>query len=320
MIDLGYLQRYKILPSAHWERTVATAYLPMERLSGTRLELHGFAPPATPVIYASNSTQKYDFLSFRSAMWARRVPLVMITKAKNYHVRWMRPVMEHTGVVPLASKGYVLLRDVSDTVGRRPTEDEYRALRAHLDLDAPLPDTPLAAALRSKRRDILGVAFDPSGSSLRDAWRATYRALLGESLRLAREAVAAGHSLHIYPEGTVSSRLGRGRIGAVTFARALGIPLAPAGISGSRDVYIGQTPMLRGGTLRLRFGEPWHPDLAELPDDFRPFDPEHEREHRAVLQSATDALMDRINALIDPACQRQEGHVPDGTRGTRRFL
>jgi hypothetical protein len=96
---------------------VAATYQPLERLTGTRLALEGFTPPTTPVIYASNSSQKYDFLSFRSAMWARGVPIATITKAKNYHVAWMRPVMENTGVIPLASKGYVILRDVTDTVG-----------------------------------------------------------------------------------------------------------------------------------------------------------------------------------------------------------
>lgn len=320
MIDLGYLASYRILPSARWERAVAAMYLPLERLTGTRLSLEGFEPPASPVLFASNSTQKYDFLSFRSAMWARGVPLTMITKAKNYHVRWMRPVMENTGVVPLASRGYVLLRDVTDTVGRRPTEDEYRALRDHLDEGVPLADTPLTRALRERPRSILGVAYDPAALSLRSAWQQTYRALLGESLRLARAAVEAGSSLHIYPEGTVSSRLGRGRIGAVSFARGLGLPIVPAGISGAREVYVGQTPWLRGGTLRLRFGEAYRPELSALPDDFRPFDPDHERAHRATLQAATDDLMQRLNALIDPACQRAEGHVGDGTRGTKRFL
>lgn len=320
MIDLDYLARYRILPSARWQRAVAATYQPIERLTRTRLALEGFTPPASPVIYASNSSQKYDFLSFRSAMWARGVPIATITKAKNYHVAWMRPVMENTGVIPLASKGYVILRDVTDTAGRRPTEDEYRALRDHLDADVALPDGELTRALRGTPRRVLGVPFDPRGESLREVWQKTYRALLGESLRLARVAVSAGHSLHIYPEGTVSARLGRGRIGAVSFARALGVPLLPVGFSGAREVYVGQTPLVRGGTLTMRFGEAFAPDLAGLPDGFVPFDAAHERAHRDVLQRATDALMDRIDALLSPAYQRREGFVSEGTRGTRRFL
>jgi len=320
VIDLGYLAQYRILPSAPWQRVVAAAYQPLERLTRTRLVFHDFQPPPRPVIYASNSSQKYDFLSFRSAMWARRVPVATITKAKNYHVAWMRPVMEHTGVVPLASKGYVILRDTTAVLGRRLTEDEYRALRDHLDDDRALPETPAFVALQSTRRDILGVAFDPSHTTLRKVWQQVYQSLLGEALRLSREALHAGHSLHIYPEGTVSSRLGRGRIGAMMFAQALGAEVLPVGIGGARGAFVGQTPLVRGGDIDFRFGTAYRPDLGALPDDFRAFDPVHERRDRAVLQAATDDLMARINTLLPPELQHRPDHGPDGTRGTRRFL
>ena len=320
MIDLGYLARYRILPSAPWQRAVAAAYQPLERLTRTRLIFHDFQPPPRPVIYASNSSQKYDFLTFRSAMWARDLPVATITKAKNYHVAWMRPVMENTGVVPLASKGYVILRDATAALGRRPTEDEYRALRDHLDRDEPLPDAPPFLTLRTRPRDILGRPFDPATTSLRAAWQAVYSALLGEAVRLCREAVAAGHSIHIYPEGTVSSRLSAGRIGAMMFAQSLGLPIVPVGISGAREAFRGATPLLRGGTIDFRFGAAYRPDLSDLPADFRAFDPAHERRDRDVLQRATDDLMTRINGLLAPDYQRRDDHVPDGTRGTKRFL
>lgn len=320
MIDLPYLSRYRVLPSASWQRAVAAVYLPMEALTRTRMAFEGFSPPASPVLYASNSSQKYDFTAFRSAMWARSLPIATITKAKNYHIGWMRRLMEHIGVVPLASKGYVILRDASAVLQRRPTEAEYRALRDHLDGDTPLSDAPELRALGDMSRDILGVRFDPATQTLREAWRGVYRALLGESLRLCREAVAAGHSIHIYPEGTVSSRLGPGRIGAVQFAHALGLALVPVGINGARRAYVGQTPLLRGGEMVFRFGEAYHPDLRALPEDFCAFDPAHERRHRDTLQAATDALMGRIDALLSPELQRRADHVPDGTQGTKRFL
>jgi 1-acyl-sn-glycerol-3-phosphate acyltransferase len=320
MIDLGYLARYRILPDRRWQRVVAATFMPIEAATRTRLVLHDFAAPVAPVLYASNSSQKYDFLTFRSAMWARDLPIATITKAKNYHVAWMRPVMEHTAVVPLASKGYVILRDATATLGRRPTEDEYRSLRDHLDRDEALPDTAAFLTLRTRPRDILGRPFDPATTYLRAAWQGVYGALLGEALRLCREAIAGGHSIHIYPEGTVSSRLGRGRIGAMMFAQALGIPVVPVGISGAREAFHGGTPLLRGGTIDFRFGPAYTPDLSALPADFRAFDPAHERRDRDVLQRATDDLMDRINGLLAPDYQRRDDHVPDGTRGTKRFL
>ena len=162
--------------------------------------------------------------------------------------------------------------------------------------------------------------FDPATRSLREVWRAVYRALLGEALRFAREAVAAGLSIQIYPEGTVASRLGQGRIGVMLFAHALGVPVVPAGMSGCREVFRGASAALRAGTVDVRFGAPHRPDLTALPEGFRAFDPDHEDQHRAALQGATDALMTRLDALLAPAYQHRDDHLHDGTVGTRRFL
>ncbi len=320
MLTLPYLARYDVIPSRLWEGAVAGLFCRYEDVTGTRLALHGFTPPARPVLYATNSTQKYDFMTFRSAMRRNGQSLVTVTKAKNYHSPVMRPVLERTGVIPLASRGYVILVDARAVFGREASDEEYRAMRDHLDRGVDLPAGPHFDALRARPRDILGVAFDPRAETLRDAWRKGYSKLLGEALRFARASIAAGYSVQIYPEGTVSSRLGKGRIGAMVFARALGVEVVPVGMSGCRDVFVGPSLRLRGGVVDLRFGAPYEPDFTGLAEDFAPFDPDHEDRGRPALQRATDDLMDRIDALLSPACRRQEGFTPDGTRGTRRFL
>jgi 1-acyl-sn-glycerol-3-phosphate acyltransferase len=320
MLDLDYLARYRVLPDPLWEGAVAGGFGRCEDLTRTRLALHDFAPPESPVLYATNSTQKYDFMTFRSAMRRRGQRIVTVTKAKSYHDRLMEPVLARTGVIPLASRGYVILADTTRTAGRRPTEEEYRACRDHLDRGAELPSTAFFDGLRTRPRSILGVPFDPATRGLREAWRAVYRALLGEALRFAREAVAAGFSIHIYPEGTVASRLGKGRVGVIQLAQALGVRVVPVGMSGCRQVFLGASAALRGGTVDLRFGAAYLPDLAALPGGFRAFDPDDEDRHRATLQGATDALMTRIDALLAPAYQHRDDHLHDGTLGTRRFL
>ena len=320
MLDLAYLARYQVLPSSRWEGAVAGGFLRYEDLTGTRLARHGFRPPERPVLYTTNSSQKYDFMTFRSAMRRERQRVVTVTKARSYHSALMRPILEHTGVIPLASRGYVILCDASHVFRRRPTDAEYRALRDHLDRGDDLPKTPSFKALQARPRSVLGVRFDPRDTPLRTAWSEAYRCLLGEALRFAREAVAAGYSINIYPEGTVSSRLGKGRIGAMTFARALGVDVVPVGMSGCREVFRGPSLALRGGTVDLRFGEAYTPDLTGLAPDFVPFDPAHEALARPVLQRATDDLMGRIDALLAPSYQHRDGHVADGTRGTQRFL
>lgn len=319
MLDLAYLSRYSALPDARWESAVAAAYLGMERATGTRVTARDFVEPAGPVLYATNSTQKYDFLTFRGVTRRAGQRVVTVTKARSYHSRVMEPVLAHTGVIPLASRGYVLLMDAARVFGRRPSDEEYRACRDHLDRGTALPPAPHFDALQSTPRSVLGVPFDPSRGTLRDCWRGCYRALLGEALRFARESVAAGCSVHMYPEGTVSSRLGPGRIGAVMFAHALGVPIVPAGMSGCRAVFRGQSMALRGGDVEVRFGESYLPALDDLPAGFRAFDPDHEDAARPALQRATDDLMDRLDALLSPDCRRAD--LPhDGTVGTRRFV
>jgi len=68
MLDLPYLARYRVLPDPLWEDAVAGGFVRYEDLTRTRLVLHGFVPPASPVLYATNSTQKYDFTAFFDAL------------------------------------------------------------------------------------------------------------------------------------------------------------------------------------------------------------------------------------------------------------
>jgi 1-acyl-sn-glycerol-3-phosphate acyltransferase len=318
VLDRRYLEGYRVLPSRPWEAAVTGAFHAMGLLAGARVTVRDFRAPPGPVIFASNSTQKYDFMPLRQEAARLGWPLVTVTKAKNYHSRAMRPILERTGVLPLASKGYVLLVDAVGALGRRPDEAAYRHLRRHLDEGTPLPETPDFLALQRQPRTILGYPYHPSKEPLREGWRRAYRGLLGETLRLAREAAAAGHHLHIYPEGTVSSRLGPGRSGVMQLAWALGLPVVPLAMSGCRGAFRGQQPLLRGGEIELRFGEPYVPDLAALPGGFRPFDPDDEQLFRPVLQRATDELMARLDALL-PAELRGASDTA-AAHDTRRFL
>jgi 1-acyl-sn-glycerol-3-phosphate acyltransferase len=319
VLDRRYLADYRVLPSAAWEAAVTGAFHAMSLATRTRVTLRDARLPPGPVIFASNSTQKYDFMPLRQEAARLGWPLVTVTKAKNYHSRAMRPVLERTGVLPLASKGYVILVDVVASLGRRPEDAEYRALRRHLDEGVPLPESPDFLALQRRPRTILGYPYHPSSETLREGWRRAYRGLLGETLRLAREAVGAGHHLHIYPEGTVSGRLGPGRAGVMQLAWALDLPVVPLAMSGCRDAFRGQGLWLRGGEIELRFGEPYRPDLSALPPGFRPFDPDDEQTYRPALQRATDDLMDRLDALLPPGLRRA-AEAGDPGHDTRRFL
>jgi 1-acyl-sn-glycerol-3-phosphate acyltransferase len=321
MLDRDFFENYQVAPAARWQRSLCALWRALEGITGTRVTFEGFdGLPSRPALIATNATQKYDFLPIRAQLLRRRVPTVTLTKGKNYHHPVSAFLLGRLGVVPLASRGYLLVVDFLATIGRRPTEDEYRTLRNHVDRGVPLPEGETTRRLESTARALLGHPFAPGGERYRDLIRRVYAAVMAQTLRLTGEAVAAGHHVHIYPEGTVSSRMGQGRTGAVQLAWALGLPIVPAGISGCRGAFVGQAPLLRGGKISVRFGHPYALPATLLPADFIPFDPEHEQRNHGALQRATGALMARIEGLVDPELRPHQGFEPDGTQGIGRFL
>ncbi len=319
MLDRRFFESYRVTPSKPWERAVAGAWSAMERVTRTRVRFENLdALPKTPALIATNSTQKYDFMPIRAELRRRGIPTVTVTKGKNYHQPVMAFLLERLGVIPLASRGYLILVDFRSLFGRRAQEDEYRALRSHLDAGTELPAH--LAALDRTARSLLGYPFDPARDTWRTFVRRVYASVMAETRRLASVAVRAGHHVQMYPEGTVSSRLGTGRIGAVQLAWALRLPIVPAGMSGCAAAFRGGAPVLRGGDVVVRFGAPYTLGDALLPASFEPFEPEHEARHRPALEAATADLMRRIDALLDAPFQSRAGFSSDGTRGTHRFL
>jgi 1-acyl-sn-glycerol-3-phosphate acyltransferase len=318
VLTAAFYAGYRVLPTPWCERTARVVFTANAALARTRFRVEGLERPAGPVLFATNSTQKHDFLAFRYVMREAALPCVTVTKAKNYHDPVMRFLMRRLGVVPLASKGYFLLLDFTRALGRRPSDAEYRALRDHIDDGAPLPPGEPYRLLASRPRALLDHQLAPAVESYRDFVRRVYATSLAETLRLTRSAVAAGHHVQMYPEGTVAPRLGRGRPGAVQLAWALRIPIVPVGMSGCPGAFAGDSPLLRGGDITVRFGRPLEIPHGLLPADFRPFDPAHEVAHRDALLGFTDGrLMPAIDALLDPA-HRHAGFGPG--KGTRAFL
>lgn len=324
MLTPSFYRTYQVRPDPWCLRGVRALFGASVGLARTRIRAEGLDHiPPYPALFATNSTQKNDFMAFRWIMMHAGAPCVTVTKAKNYHDPVMRFLLRRLGVVPLASKGYFLLVDFTGTIGRRPDDGEYRALRDHIDHGSSLPPGAPFDTLSRRARTVLDQDFDPSAETYRDFVRRLYASSLAETLRLCREAVAAGHHVQMYPEGTVAPRLGRGRPGAVQLAWALGLPIIPVGMSGCPEAFVGDSPLLRlrGGDIAIRFGAPiaLPPDL--LPADFRPFDPAHEAAQREALGGFTDrTLMPAIDALLDPACRRAtDGQAARG-KGTRAFL
>jgi 1-acyl-sn-glycerol-3-phosphate acyltransferase len=110
------------------------------------------------------------------------------------------------------------------------------------------------------------------------------------SLDSARDVLARGRVLGMYPEGTRSpdGRLYRGHTGVVRLALGCRVPLVPVGISGTADVQRPGSNLPRPfKRIVIRFGAPM--DLARVEGASRA-DP-------LALRKLTDELMFEIRAL-----------------------
>ena len=114
------------------------------------------------------------------------------------------------------------------------------------------------------------------------------------ALETAREVLAAGRLLGLYPEGTRSldPYVHKGRTGVSRLSRECGVPVIPVGIEGTVEVQPVHSNFMRPfKTVTIRFGAPMRMSPASNPDD--PFE---DHDH-AVCRSFTDDLMHEIGRL-----------------------
>ena len=140
---------------------------------------------------------------------------------------------------------------------------------------------------------------------------------------LNREAFDKGLDLLVFPQGTRSIRLSRGRIGLSQTALHLKKTIVPVGCNGSDKVYTGNLPVGSGGHITYRIGEPLrYEEMSEfhIDEEFEPFTAEAENKHREKFQGYVDVVMERINGLLEPQYQFAEDLSSDGVAGSRRFL
>lgn len=128
-----------------------------------------------------------------------------------------------------------------------------------------------------------------------------------KALEAAIEVVAAGKSVVVYPEGTITFDPDlwpmAGKTGAARIALATGCPVIPIGQWGAHEIMWGRKvhfpKFLPRKTLKVKAGDPV--DLDDLRDV--PLSP-------ATLRTATDRIMAAITALVaDVRGERPPAHL-----------
>ncbi len=324
MIDLQSLNATDPIARDFWAygaASIAVAW--MRATPGNEYVIEGLENlPREPVIVAMNHSHMFDFLALRAPLLFKGHTFVSWVKARNYKHTGMNVFLSRTGNVPICSRGYIIAADYFELFGERMGEDEYRALRDHIDTGVELPPGKRYDIIQSKARPMLGWSFNANAMTYREGIQAAYSEFMQTSLRLTRQGINRGDKVHIYPQGTVASRLTRGRPGIIQAALAFGLPIVPVGVSGARDGYVATTPRPKrgAGSIVVRIGEVMDIDRSAFPGDFKAFDHEYEKRYDDVLMKETDKVMAGMNALLDPEDQFDPSEDVALKKGLKRFF
>jgi 1-acyl-sn-glycerol-3-phosphate acyltransferase len=332
VLDIPRLDRIRLEARPRWQRVVARGVLlpNYELLRKVEITFEGFEKvPREPVIFAMNHTDRYNYWPFQYHLWRHESRFTATwVKGKYYENPIVGKFMEMTNNLPTVSRGYIITKDLLANLGRRPTDDEYGALRHHVDAIAtgePADERtlPVPRAFLTTPRNILGRDFDPTRETWGEAIVATFSRMMQRFLQLHEEAFAIGLDLLVFPQGTRSIRLSRGHIGMSQVALRYGKTVVAVGCSGSDRVYPTSSPFAKPGRIVYRFGEPLtHDDAAawHVPEPFTPFDAKSEKKHRALFQSHVDEIMRRIDGLVDEPYRFAPDATSDGVKGSHRFV
>lgn len=333
MLDLPLLERLSLVRRPRSQRFMGTLLaVNYHWLPGVAIEVEqADRIPATPVVFAMNHTDRYNYFPFQFYLWRRfdRFTATWV-KGKYYESSLLARFMESMLQLPTVSRGYLIAKDFLAAVGRRPTESEYALLREAVDARAlgrpgSLPIPPLVPAeLYAAGRNPLGLRFDASQGDYADYIRLLFHAMMARFVALNREAVAIGLDLLVFPQGTRSRRLLPAHDGIAQMALHLRIPIVPIGCNGADLVYPGASPFARRGRIVYRIGEPI--SYAELQpfhiaEDYAPFSAEAERQYGDRFEAVASRVTNRIDGLLDPEYRRAPEIDDEATtRGVERFV
>ena len=334
MLDLPRLKRIRLMKRPIGQVFFGhTVLMPnYDHLPGIDIRLEGIENiPDEPVIYAMNHTDRFNYFPFMYKMWKLEERYITVwVKGKYYENPLVGTFMELTSNLPTVSRGYIITKDFALTLGRRPAEAEYDTLRTLVNKDAAPDEDPntvdtsgLPRELFEKKRNILGIDFDPAESSYAAGINQVFDAMMRQFVRLNERSFELGLDLLVFPQGTRSIRLPKGRIGMMEVAMRYKKTIVPIGCNGCDLVYTGSLPIGKKGTIVYRIGDPiTYDDLSEfhIDDPYEPFTAKAEHAHRDKFQGAVDVVMDRINDLLDPEYQFSDDLKSTGVRGTARFM
>lgn len=341
MLTLELMEQIEIRPVPWAQILTAGLFLaPIYNWPGRRTEITvehlERIPRRGRVILALNHTDRFNYWPLQYRLWREFDDMYTVTwvKGKYFNKPAMAAFMAATNNIPTPSRGYLITCDVLNTLGEPPSSELYRVLRDELDaherdlgaLRERASGQGVGAQVRrllETPRDLLGLRFDPQRESYFEAMDRLFSMMMRRFVALNEQALDMGHKIIVFPEGTRSLRLTKGRPGLAQMALRMDATVVPIGCNGSDDLYPGNSPISRGGEVVYRVGEPLTPEGELAPfaidEPYVPFTHEAERAHGETFAAMTELLMERIAALLDPRYLPEAGETTE-VQGAKRFI
>ena len=341
MLTLDVLDDITLAAKPWGQIAVAASFLaPVYQLPPTRTEIvfegaENLPDDDEPVIFAMNHTDRFNYWPFQYRLWRSHTKYTTTwVKGKYYNNKLLRSFMIKTNNLAVPSRGYLITADAATVLNHAPGNHTYRILRDAIDARetdtrkvreeaaergvlsevVPILDTP---------RNMLGLDFEPHRQNYLETMVELFSQMMERFVALNEQALRLGLNILVFPEGTRSIQLQEGKPGLAQMALRMKSTVIPVGCNGSDRVYPGDSPVPRGGRIVYRIGEAMTPEgeLADFQIDehFTPFTDQAQEQYSDRFYPMTELIMDKINALLDPRHQREEGKST-AVKGAQRFL
>jgi len=303
MIDLEYLKKISLSSNPIMQKLLATFFLtPNYRIFANvdiQVENIEKIPTDETVIFAMNHTDRFNYWPFQYKLWTiKNFPYTTVwVKGKYYRNYILGKVLDACNLIPVPSMGYLIEEFYKKKIGKRIDKSEYRIVRDVID-----GSQEIGEALQKIASETAGFLKDNFVEYL----KSYHEAIMDRVAALSKSALFEKNlNLIIFPEGTRSLKLGKGRTGLAQLVLNTGKKVVPVGCSNSDQIYTGSLPVAKSGKVIYRVGEPLSVEdqlkKYRIKERFKLFSRESQNKYKSQFEEVTRIIMESINSLIDEA-------------------
>ncbi len=306
MVGLEYLKNINLTSTPVVQQLLASFFLtPNYRIFANvdiQVENMENIPKDETVIFAMNHTDRYNYWPFQYKLWRMKdLPYTTVwVKGKYYRNNILGKVLDACNLIPVPSMGYLIEEFYKKKTGKRIDKSEYRIVRDVIDgsCDAGEAFRKIATETASFLKEDFVEFINSYHETIMDRVAELSRIALFEK----------NLNLIVFPEGTRSLRLGKGRTGLAQLVIHTEKKVFPVGCSNSDQVYTGSLPIAKSGRVTYRIGDPLSVEdqLGEyrIKEKFKLFSPESQKKYKEQFEAVTCIIMENINSLLDKGYKR----------------